>query len=164
MVKKITPGFPWWLRVHLPVQGTQVQSLVQEDSTGHRAAKPVRHSYWALGPRACAPQQKPPQGEAHTLQLERGPCSPQLEKILSQQWRTSTAKNKQHLKRPLLLARPIVHPAILYLIVSSNSHIVSLLLLSSNFMRIRFVCEAQISFHSFSQMDGEYSLYPLMCS
>ena len=31
-------------------------------------------------------------------------------------------------------------------------------------MRIRSVCEAQISFHSFSQMDGEYSLYPLMCS
>ena len=31
-------------------------------------------------------------------------------------------------------------------------------------MRIRFVFEAQTSFHSFSQMDGEYSLYPLMCS
>ena len=37
---------PWtslvvqWLRIHLPVQGTQVQSLVREDPTCHRAAKP----------------------------------------------------------------------------------------------------------------------------
>ena len=29
-----------WLRVHLPVQGTQVQSLVWKDPTCHRATKP----------------------------------------------------------------------------------------------------------------------------
>ena len=34
-----------WLRVCLPVQGTQVQSLVREDSTCHRATKPVSHNY-----------------------------------------------------------------------------------------------------------------------
>ena len=34
-----------WLRIHLPMQGTQVQALVQEDPTCHGAAKPVRHSY-----------------------------------------------------------------------------------------------------------------------
>ena len=30
-----------WLRIHLPVQRTQVRSLVQEDSTYRRAAKPA---------------------------------------------------------------------------------------------------------------------------
>ena len=39
---------PWtslmvqWLRIRLPMQGTQVRSLVQEDSTYRRATKPVR--------------------------------------------------------------------------------------------------------------------------
>ena len=30
-----------WLRIRQPIQGTQMQSLVWEDSTCHRAAKPV---------------------------------------------------------------------------------------------------------------------------
>ena len=34
-----------WLRIHLPKQGTWVQSLVREDSTCHGAIKPVCHSY-----------------------------------------------------------------------------------------------------------------------
>ena len=38
-----------WLRIHLPVQGTQVRALVREDPTCRRATKPVRHNY-----RACA--------------------------------------------------------------------------------------------------------------
>ena len=29
------------------MQGTQVQALVQEDPTCHRATKPVHHNYWA---------------------------------------------------------------------------------------------------------------------
>ena len=33
-----------WLRIYLPVQGTQVQSLVREDPTCHGATKPVRHN------------------------------------------------------------------------------------------------------------------------
>ena len=43
-------GLPWWssgLRIHPPMQGTQVQFLVQEDSTCFRATKPVPHSYGA---------------------------------------------------------------------------------------------------------------------
>ena len=34
-----------WLRIHLPMQGTQVQALVREDPTCRGAAKPVRHNY-----------------------------------------------------------------------------------------------------------------------
>ena len=31
-----------WIRIHLPMQGTQVRSLVWEDSTCHRATKSLR--------------------------------------------------------------------------------------------------------------------------
>ena len=34
-----------WLRICLPMQGTRVQSLVQEDPTCHGATEPVRHNY-----------------------------------------------------------------------------------------------------------------------
>ncbi|KAJ8775921.1 hypothetical protein J1605_015984 [Eschrichtius robustus] len=34
-----------WLRIRLPMQGTQVQSLVQEDTTCRGATKPVQHNY-----------------------------------------------------------------------------------------------------------------------
>ena len=34
-----------WLRIHLPMQGTQVRSLVREDPTFRGAAKPERHNY-----------------------------------------------------------------------------------------------------------------------
>ena len=37
-----------WLRIHLPLQGTQVRSLVGEDSTGCRATKPMCHNYRSL--------------------------------------------------------------------------------------------------------------------
>ena len=33
-----------WLRVYLPLQGTQVQSLVREDPTCLRATQPVHHN------------------------------------------------------------------------------------------------------------------------
>ena len=33
-----------WIKVHLPMQGTQVQSLVWEDSIGLRAAKSMYHN------------------------------------------------------------------------------------------------------------------------
>ena len=52
-----------WLRIHLPMQGTRVRALVQEDPTCRGATKPVRHNYWAwaLEPAshsygACEPQ------------------------------------------------------------------------------------------------------------
>ena len=34
-----------WLRIRLPVQGTQVRALVQEDPACRRATKPMRHNY-----------------------------------------------------------------------------------------------------------------------
>ena len=36
-----------WIGICLRMQGTQVRSLVQEDSTCLGATKPVRHNYWA---------------------------------------------------------------------------------------------------------------------
>ena len=36
-----------WLRIHLPMQGTQVRALVQEDPTCCGATKPLHHDYWA---------------------------------------------------------------------------------------------------------------------
>ena len=34
-----------WLRIHLPMEGTQVQFLIQEDSTCCGASKPMHHNY-----------------------------------------------------------------------------------------------------------------------
>ena len=45
-----------WLRICLPMQGTQVRALVWEDPTCRGATKPVSHSYWACASGACAPQ------------------------------------------------------------------------------------------------------------
>ena len=36
-----------WLRIHLPIQGTQFRALVWEDPTCCGATKPVHHNYWA---------------------------------------------------------------------------------------------------------------------
>ena len=70
-----------WLRICLPMQGTWVQSLVQEDPTCHGGTKPVPHNYWDQAlepvscsygspmPRTCAPQQEKPLrflGKLHT--------------------------------------------------------------------------------------------------
>ena len=48
IVKKSTNrDFPvvQWLRIQLPVQGTRVQSLVQEDPTCRGATGPASHNY-----------------------------------------------------------------------------------------------------------------------
>ena len=34
-----------WLRIRLPMQGTGVRALVQEDPTCHRTTKPERRNY-----------------------------------------------------------------------------------------------------------------------
>ena len=56
-----------WLRVCLPMQGTRVQALVQEDPTCRGATKPVCHNYWACALElvshnywACVPQLRKP--------------------------------------------------------------------------------------------------------
>lgn len=58
------------LRVCLPMQRMQFWSLVWENSTCCLATKAVGHHYRSLRPRACIPQEKPLQWEAHPLQLE----------------------------------------------------------------------------------------------
>ena len=44
-----------WLRIRLPMQGTQVHALVQEDPTCRGATKPLRHNYWAHVPQLLKP-------------------------------------------------------------------------------------------------------------
>ena len=51
-----------WLRIHLPMQGTRVRSLVREDPTCREQLSPCATTTEAHTPRAHAPQQeKPPQ-------------------------------------------------------------------------------------------------------
>ena len=98
-----------WLRICLPMQGTQVWSLVQEDATCRGATKPVRHNYWAcaLEPAshnywACMLQLLKPvlhnKRSHHCKTLltatKSRPSSVQLQKARVQQWRPNRAKNK----------------------------------------------------------------------
>ena len=66
-----------WLRICLPVQGTQVPSLVQENSARQGAAGNQAHSHWVHMPKPLKPacpkaralkQEKPLQWEAHSPQ------------------------------------------------------------------------------------------------
>ena len=57
------------LRIRLPMQGTWVQALVQEDPTCHRATKPLCHNDWA---RALEPASH--NYWAHMLQLLKPMC------------------------------------------------------------------------------------------
>ena len=55
-----------WLRICLSLQGSQVQSLLWEDTTCCRATESVHHNYWA-----CEPQLlKPMNPGAHAQQRE----------------------------------------------------------------------------------------------
>ena len=66
---------PWaslvaqWLRICLPMQGTQVRALVWEDPTCRGATKPMRHSYWA-----CALEPTSHNYWAHVPQLLEPTC------------------------------------------------------------------------------------------
>ena len=54
-----------WLRIWLPVQEIQVQSLVRKDPHALEATKLMCRNYWSPHSRACASQQeKPAKGEA----------------------------------------------------------------------------------------------------
>ena len=75
-----------WLRVHLPVQGIWVQSLVLEDPTCHGTPKPARCNYGAPMPwRHPLQQEEPPPGEALILQLGSSPHLLQIEKATARQ-------------------------------------------------------------------------------
>ena len=71
-----------WLRIRLPMQGTRVRALVQEDPTCHGATKPMHHNYWAcaLGPashnsRAHVPQLLKPARLEPVLRNKRSHCN-----------------------------------------------------------------------------------------
>ena len=100
-----------WLRIRLPMQETQVRSLVQEDPTCRGATKPVCHNYWACALElasqnywARTPQLlKPERSRAPMLQLlslhaatteVRVPraCAPQEEK--PPQWEARTPQQR----------------------------------------------------------------------
>ena len=79
--KKRTSLVAQWEGICLPIQETQVWSLVREDPTCLAATKLTHHNYWAcaLEPGNC--NYRSP--GAHAPQQESSPHSPQLEKGLS---------------------------------------------------------------------------------
>ena len=93
------------LPICLPMQGSGVWSLVQEDPTCHRATTPMHLNSWvcALGPLNC--QVLSPRAAAteaswqeKTSQLEAtmksSPSLPQSEEACTEQWSPSADKNK----------------------------------------------------------------------
>ena len=71
-----------WLRIRLPMQGTRVRSLIQEDPTCRVATKPVRHNYWACARKlashnywTCVPQLLKPTHLEPVLHNKRSPRS-----------------------------------------------------------------------------------------
>ena len=100
------PGGPV-VKSPLPMQGTWIWSLVWEDPTPYRAAKPVSHNYWAhtLEPgslnywAACTLEPCPAAREATVTRGQRAAtreqlCSPRPEKAGARQQRPSAAKNR----------------------------------------------------------------------
>ena len=104
-----------WLRIRLPMQGTQVRALAREEPTCRRVTKPMCHNYWAcaLEPGShnywaqCATTTEARTPRGHAAQQReatamRSPCtatkssshSLQLEKARVQQRRPNAAKNK----------------------------------------------------------------------
>ena len=104
------------VRIHLPMEGTQVQFPIQEDSTCCGASKPVHrkywagarepgsHSYWSCLSRACALQQeRPPQWEVCAPQCR---VAPDLHS--ARQGRSSIAINRRNQQAfPSLISRKL---------------------------------------------------------
>ena len=89
-----------WLRIHLPMQGTQVWSLIWEDPICFRATKPVGHKYWSrstwepmLHSKRSHCNEKPMHHNGLQSSLHSRLCS-QLEKVHTQEQRFHAAKNK----------------------------------------------------------------------
>ena len=79
------------LRIHLPVQGTWVRSLVQEDPTCCRATKPVCHSYWSHTSQS-------PGSAIREATSMRSPCTATIEYslLIATRKSTHTAMKTQH--------------------------------------------------------------------
>lgn len=99
------------VRIHVPMQGTWVQSVVGEDLTCATITELACHNYWSL----CTSSRQAPQKEKSAKREARAPqwrvsssCSPWPEKTWAQQGRyqCSQQRNKQSpgpnkgLKRP----------------------------------------------------------------
>ena len=83
-----------WLRICLPMQGTQVRALVWEDPTCRRATRPVRQllslRVWSL----CSATREAAIVRGPCTTMKSGPRLPQLDKALAQKQRPNTAKIK----------------------------------------------------------------------
>ena len=99
--ERLSPGTSLdvqWLRIHLPMQGTQVWSLVWEDPTSHRATKPVHPDHWSvrtlerlLHSKGSRHSEKPGAAVEEPLQVT-------LQTAGVRQWRPSAAKRNQLVK------------------------------------------------------------------
>ena len=104
-------GLPSWcsIGIHLPMQGTQVPSLVWEDCTRHRETKQAHHNYWACFLKPVSHNYGSLYALEHTLHstareatamrslcitIKSSPHLLQLEKACMQQQRPSTTKNQ----------------------------------------------------------------------
>ena len=83
-----------WMRIHLPVQGTRVPSLVPEDPTCCGATKSVHRNYGVLGLRLPKPVPLEP-----VLHGKRSRCSERPEyhnqRACTQQRLSTATKNKK---------------------------------------------------------------------
>ena len=96
-----------WLRIHLLVQGTWVQSLVGEDPTCHGATKPMCHNYFS-----CSATREATAMRSLCTTTKSSLHSWQLEEACMQQQRPSIAKNKyvnlKKKKKKLILSCAII--------------------------------------------------------
>ena len=85
-----------WIGICLPLQGTQVWSLIWKDFTCHGQLKPTCHSDWActLKP-VSSTNKRSHRNEEPAHCNEEQPCSLQLEKACTQQPDPAQPKNKQ---------------------------------------------------------------------
>ena len=110
-----------WLRIHLPTQGTWVQSLVRENSICCGATKPMLHNYWARSPEprshdywslhALEPAHTSATAMRSPHTAKSSPLPLQPEKALVEQQRPSAVKNKNEFKKKkpqsLLMGHPL---------------------------------------------------------
>ena len=80
-----------WLRICLPVHGTWVRALVQEDSTCRGVTKPVSHNYWARVPQLLKPVRLKP-----VLHNKRSHCSEKPVHLNEEQPLLATTRESRH--------------------------------------------------------------------
>ena len=84
-----------WLRIHLPMQGIWVRSLVWEDSTCLGASKAMHCNYWSLHPELVLRSKRSHGSEKFIHCNSSSLQSLQLNKDHVEHRRPSTAKNKE---------------------------------------------------------------------